>query len=314
MSNSQNIKFADPRQIGRDDTALKNYVESKGMTLSERSLDPYLKQRDQDRMKRLQAQPDPGPKAPAIVDPPRQVSHTPNPRWKGKLFVNPDPNAPLKWNEKKLIGDYARPFANWINTPERLGVFFGLASILLWLMIAKKRGLSNPRGRALALSAATGFGGWYASRPNIALAPYGIDQKQWAESLIPKNYAPKDASDLSMPILNKDYLHQAVQEMPGFNNTQRSFLSSGISSAPSLQSQRTVTTLEGLADGFSKRSGAVTGNKIGYLTRAVEGALIGSAFSSLAGLSPGTKKWVTGLSAAADSLYGNRLVNTLGYF
>ena len=136
------------------------------------------------------------------------------------------------------------------------------------------------------------------------------------ERITKTGYRTKYASDISikeaadffanLPNTDKLTLHDLVESTPGFTPPQRDFLHNGIYNAPSNK-----PNVMDLANGFTGTVNAVTGGLLPMTTRAIEGALIGGAFSSVMGVQPGTRKFVTGAAAVADSLFGNQLFNTI---
>lgn len=213
-------------------------------------------------------------------------------------------NAPVKWYDKPVMDSYIRPAMESVGGPGKAGMYAALLTFPLWATIANRRGLPNANARAGIVSAGIGALTYKGTQPkdkSIKQTP-----KMWANMFLPKT-----AAEMMSTPFNKSVLFQAVDDIDGLNNSQRIFLSDGISNATTANS-KVLTTLEGLADGFADSVGSVTGSKLSYVTRAIEGAVIGSAFSHLAGLSPRASKWTMGVAAVADSLYGNRLINTIG--
>ena len=97
-----------------------------------------------------------------------------------------------------------------------------------------------------------------------------------------------------------------VNSTPGFTPPQRDFLHNGIYNAPAKN-----PNIVDLANGIVSTVNDVTGGLLPTASRAIEGALLGSAFSGVMGVQPGTKKFITGAAAMANSLYGNTLFNTI---
>lgn len=118
----------------------------------------------------------------------------------------------------------------------------------------------------------------------------------------------KEAADFfaNMPNTDKLTLHDVVNSAPGFTPPQKDFLHNGIYNAPSNQ-----PNIADLTTGFINTVDTVTGGLLPASTRAIEGALIGSAFSGIMGLKPGTHKFAVGAATVVNSLYGNKLFNTI---
>lgn len=175
----------------------------------------------------------------------------------------------------------------------------------------ENNGAPNPeRGAALLSglgSAAVGAGTWYATRRGSG-KPYK-DGDDFADTILgPEGQGwMGGARKVGNDLFDKGSLIQGIDEMD-ITNGQRDFLSQGIQLAPG----KYETTLWGLGDGFSKAVDHNTGGLLGYATRALEGGLLGGAFSSLLGLSPQSANWVTGISATANALQGSQLFNAIG--
>jgi len=221
------------------------------------------------------------------------------------------------WRDIKFREGLLRPAVRGIGNNVNAGllagtIHFPIAYFLL-NRILRRRGADNPERTAAALSglgsAVVGAGAWWGTRNNSG-RPY-VDGDDFADTLLGgKNQgwfggAYKKGSDLGF--FDKGNLIQGIDEMD-ITNSQRDFLTEGISLAPG----KYQTTLWGLGDGFSKAVDHNTGGLLGYATRALEGGLLGGAFSSMLGLSPQNAKWVAGVSAAADALQGSQLFNAIG--
>ena len=209
------------------------------------------------------------------------------------------------WADKSLTRDILQPLLQKTGGPVGFSAVTGALSLPLWYLLARRL---RP-GKAPLLTAlggiTTGLGAWYGSKPITGK----YTDEDWSKMMVGMKTGSDDIFLAPMPI---PYLHKAVTEMPGFGSLQKDFLHEGVATAPQVTAEH--THLEGLTRGFDNLVGEVTNNKVAAFTRAIEGALIGSAFSSLLGVSPGTKKWMTGVTAAADALYGNKLVKALGQF
>lgn len=215
-----------------------------------------------------------------------------------------------KWYDKPIIDSYVRPTLEKIGGPKTFGATTAALSLPAWYLVSHLLGHKFTHWRPLTLSALTGVGGWYGTRPTNKLAvpkDPAMRKKAWAASFLPT----KTSSDLLATPIPAHNLFKAVHDAPGFNDLQKGFLFDGINNATS-SDKRVIATLEDLANGFEASVNDATGGKLSYATRAVEGALIGAAFSNIVGVSPANRKWAIGVSALADSLYGNKFVSTLG--
>jgi len=212
-----------------------------------------------------------------------------------------DTMSPQPWRKKLVKQDILHPAMKFIGGQKRFGAVAGLASAPLWYGLARYLDHDNPALLTAAGAGAVGYGAYLGTRPRTG--KYNSDQ--WARLVL----GMKQGSDVFTAPMQVPVLHQAVSSLPGFGPLQKDFLHTGIEEAPT---DGSYTHLAGLAQGFNSLVGNVTGNRVATATRAIEGALIGSAFSSLLGVSPGTKKWITGVAATADALYGNKLLGVLG--
>lgn len=209
-----------------------------------------------------------------------------------------------KWYDKPFLENYARRPLRWTGGPGQSAAFAGMLSFPLWYYLTKRKGFRGQRDSSLALSAITGAGAYMAAKPRRGL---GMDTAQWADAMIPKL-----GTDIFTAPLDPGSVTKAIQAIPGLGDTQRAFLMDGVENATPSRHSAALTTLEGLADGYTGSVGKVTGGRLPYVTRAIEGAVIGSAFAGVMGLSPSSRRWAAGIAAVADSLYGNRLVGALG--
>lgn len=215
----------------------------------------------------------------------------------------PAPAQPPKWYDKDIKEGLVRPSLNFVGGPVRMGMVTAGLGMLPFYLFARKRKLEHPFLRTMIFGGLTGAMGYGATGGSFTKNGYQYpNTKAWVDRLIG---APKTASDG----LNRADLFDAVADLPGYNIPQKNFLAMGVAASPGNDSS---VTLPELADGFNSMTGAVTGGLLPMATRAIEGAIIGSAFGHLIGAAPSTRKWITGLSAVADSLYGNRLINTVG--
>lgn len=217
-----------------------------------------------------------------------------------------------KWYDKPIIESYVRPALEKIGGPKTFGATTAAVSLPAWYLITKMLGHDFSHWRPLTAAAITGAGGWYATRSSTPLAVQkdkDLSRKAWADSLLPR--ASKEGSDIISAPIPAHNLFRAVHEAPGLNDLQRGFLFHGINNATA-SDKRAIATLEDLANGFESSVNEATSGRLGYVTRAVEGALIGAAFSGLVGMSPAHRKWATGVSSLTDALYGNKFVSTLG--
>ena len=226
--------------------------------------------------------------------------------------------------------DILRPAVEFIGGPKRMGGAAALAAfpIIYWLSkrAANRNMVSNPRTRAAIVSGVMspllGYGAYWLTKNRID-GKLPKDGKAFGEMILgapgsprwglrPEELASRTASDWSDPLnqpFGKGVLMQGVDELPA-TPAQKSFLNAGIKFAPGNNS----TTLWGLGDGFGQAVDTLTNSSLGYMARAVEGALIGGAFGALAGLSPTHRKWAAGIGAVADSLKGSEFYRTLGEF
>jgi hypothetical protein len=172
----------------------------------------------------------------------------------------------------------------------------GLLAGVPFYLFAKKNKLELPWLRTLGMFAVAGGAAYGLSR-----APGVNTTTGWVNRLIG---APKTASDF----IHRGDLFDAVADLPGYNDTQKNFLALGAAAAPG----NDAVTLSELSRGYSDVTGAVTGGLLPMATRALEGALIGSAFGALIGVQPNTRHWMAGIGAVADALYGNQLINRVG--
>lgn len=203
---------------------------------------------------------------------------------------------PKGWADKDIRDEYLRPALSFIGGPKRLGVAAGLLAGIPFYLFAKKNKLELPWLRTLGMFAVAGGAAYGLSR-----APGVNTTTGWVNRLIG---APKTASDF----IHRGDLFDAVADLPGYNDTQKNFLALGAAAAPG----NDAITLSELSRGYSDVTGAVTGGLLPMATRALEGALIGSAFGALIGVQPNTRHWMAGIGAVADALYGNQLINRVG--
>lgn len=236
---------------------------------------------------------------------------------------------PKEVRNKQINADFIQPFLKKVNSPVNLGLMAGVGSFLPTYLLFKLLRSNNPALRAAAVS--TGIGLATTGATTITGNNAVNSGPEWAKRLAPTSKpkyikdieemtaaATKDASDnynvaasafandypsWAMPHSTKQNLYGAVSATD-FSKDQKAFLSSGIQNSPG-----NLLNISDLAEGFEKTVGSVTGGLVPMATRAVEGAILGSAFSGLLGTTPGTSKWITGISALGDSLYGNQLFN-----
>lgn len=231
----------------------------------------------------------------------------------------------------KTVREGARTLFNKIKSPAHLGTAVGLLSFLPAWLAFKLLGRSNIKDatlKALAVSGAAGFATGISATPFRTKEGYTYGENLFGKDVkkndyykaVPKtgllNGYNKNASDLflkeaadylaDLPNTSKLTLHSLVENTPGFTNPQKDFLHNGIYNTPT--NNPNVIDLSG---GFSKAVNNITGGLLPNATRAIEGALLGSAFSDIMGVQPGTRKFVTGAAAVADSLWGNKLFNTI---
>ena len=210
----------------------------------------------------------------------------------------------VKWYDKDIKENYLRPALTTIGGPARLGLLTAAATGIPYYLLAKKAGFEGLKWRTLLFGGLAGLGAYGLAGGRFSPSGYKDPSTEaWVNRLIGM---PKTAADLQD--FGRDDLFDAVIDMPGYNIPQKNFLAFGVASAPGTDR----VDLPSLATGFGKVTGAVTGGLLPMATRAIEGAVIGSAFSHLLGVPPKGRKWITGLSAVADALYGNRLINTVG--
>lgn len=234
----------------------------------------------------------------------------------------------MSWKDIRPREDILRPAVEFIGGPKRMGAATALTAFPLFYWLSKRVATRNradkPGMRAAivsgVLSPLLGYGSYWLTknsldgrRPangkefgNLLLGEPGSNT--WGAT--PKDLANLTASDWSDPFsdpMSKGVLMQGVDELPA-TNAQKGFLNAGIKFAPGTSS----TTLWGLGDGFGQAVDTYTNSILGHTTRAVEGALIGSAFGALLGLSPTSRKWAAGIGAVADSLKGSEFYNALG--
>lgn len=221
-----------------------------------------------------------------------------------------------------------------IGSPNRVGLRTGLLTLLPSSIVMRLLGQNHAGLKALGISTAAGLGG------KLLTTPYNYDNRlTFGENLFGKDrtrqqrfldekwnkltstntgdgYSPKLSSDLAnkiavewmadLPNTDKLTLHDMVANTPGFTQPQRDFLHNGIYNAPGQN-----PNVMDLAGGFMNTVNTVTGGLLPMTTRAVEGALIGSAFGNVLGAQPGTKQFITGAAALVDGLAGNKLFNTI---
>ena len=224
---------------------------------------------------------------------------------------------------------------NKIGGPRNIWLGIGLLSLLPSYIAMRLLKQDHAIWKSLGISTALGLGGGLASTPirpkrgytygeNVLgkRAPkYVEDIDNIIDNLPSKrtfdgydtklgsdNYFLKEASAFlaDLPNTSKLTLHDLVNTTPGFTPPQRDFLHNGIYNAPAKN-----PNIVDLANGFVSTVNTVTGGLLPTASRAIEGALIGSAFSGVMGAQPGTKKFVAGATAMANSLWGNNLFNTI---
>jgi hypothetical protein len=212
--------------------------------------------------------------------------------------LTPRPKEPPKepFHKKDVRQDIVVPALRFVGGPKRLGLAAGALAAAPFYLFARKNRLEWPMLRTLAMGALAGTGAYYGSKPS-----YTTDGSTdaWINSL-----GIKTGSEA----MDRGGLFGAVADLPGFGDSQRNFLSLGVAATPGGSS----VTVPELAKGFERVTGAVTGGLLPAATRALEGALLGSAFGALAGLPPTGRKWAAGIGAVADALWGNRLLQTIG--
>ena len=234
-----------------------------------------------------------------------------------------------KLKDKRVTADILQPILKKVGSPGKLGLMVGAGTFLPSYLIFKLLRLKHPALRAAAL----GTGAGLVTTGATTVTGKGAVNKGdlWAEQLAPagkpkyikdieqmEKAAIKDASDFfntnasafaddypawAMPHSTKQNLYGAVNAAD-FTKGQKALLTSGIQNSPG-----NLLNISDLASGFEKTVGSVTGGLVPMATRAVEGAILGSAFSGLMGTTPGTKKWITGIASLGDALYGNQLFN-----
>lgn len=212
--------------------------------------------------------------------------------------------------------------------PGVIGLGAGVLSILPSYILMRLLKQRYPLAKALGLSAVVGAGTGISLIPTHPTPGYTfgenlfgkertsrhenidriIDNGEYTKKLSSDGYAFKEAAAFlaDLPNTSKLTLHDLVNSTPGFTPPQRDFLHNGIYNAPAKN-----PNIVDLANGFVSTVNNVTGGLLPTASRAIEGALLGSAFSGVMGVQPGTKKFITGAAAMANSLYGNTLFNTI---
>lgn len=232
---------------------------------------------------------------------------------------------PNTFGNKRISDDIIQPVLRKLGSPANVGLAASITTMPLAYVLLKM--MKSRHAGAGALGAAALTGAAFAGATNT-----GKKGEEWVESVSPsakpywqreieamRRASAKTASDnyneaasqfgwgkapWALPQSSKDVLYEAVNTVPSFTTNQRIFLMDGISNAPTHKPD-----LFDVASGFEQTVGKATGGLLPMATRAIEGAIIGSAFSHVMGLQPGAKAWATGLAALGDALYGNRLLN-----
>ncbi len=133
-----------------------------------------------------------------------------------------------------------------------------------------------------------------------------------AKNALSNKSASRDNASVGMDwaaAIDKQTTMAAIDNIPNFNPHQKSFLNTGFAISPT--TPYGTTTVPELQNGFASAVQGIVGNLVPAGIRYLEGHLIGGAFAGLAGLPPGTTKWVKRLTGAADALMGNRLFQSI---
>ena len=100
-----------------------------------------------------------------------------------------------KWYDKPIIDSYVHPTLEKIGGPKTFGAATAALSLPAWYLVSHLLGHEFTHWRPLTLSALTGVGGWYGTRPANKLAvpkDPAVRKKAWAASFLPT----KTSSDL----------------------------------------------------------------------------------------------------------------------
>lgn len=206
---------------------------------------------------------------------------------------------------------------NFAGSPGKIGLGLGILSFLPAWLIMRMTGHNHSLLKAAGIATAAGAAGTILTHPispkkgnkfsDKLLGSPSLYEADWRPE---ENKTPtiKTAADYmaNLPNTDKLTLHDLVDNVPGFTPPQRNFLHNGIYNAPT-----SSPNVFDLANGFTGTVNNVTGGLLPVATRAIEGALIGSAFGSVLGVKPGTKKFITGATTMVNSLWGNNLFNTI---
>ena len=216
-----------------------------------------------------------------------------------------------RWYDKDLRRDIVVPTMRFAGGPKRAGAMAGLLGAVPFYLWARKNKLEWPALRAFAgILPLVGGLTYYGTKPRVK--NYTTDE--WINSMgvktddVPDNHWFRLSGKTSADSIRRTDLFDLIADIPGLGNSQRNFLAMGAVSAPG---DNNITISE-LSQGFGAVTHAATGGLVSKVTAGIEGAVIGNAFSRLIGLSPTSRKWVTGMTAAADALWGNRLVRAIG--
>lgn len=211
-----------------------------------------------------------------------------------------------KWSDKDIRKDVVVPFLRLIGGPKRAALGVGAMGALPYYAYAKHNKLEWPGLRTgLLLFPLLAGASYYGLKPGKR-KNYSTDD--WINSLGIKTDDMPLADKTSSDLFFRPTLFDAVADLPGFGTAQKNFLALGVSAAPGGSN----ISLPELSHGFSAVTNGATGGLLPKITAGIEGAIIGNAFSRVLGLTPTSRKWVTGVSAVADSLWGNKLVKAIG--
>jgi len=213
--------------------------------------------------------------------------------------------AKTRWYDKDLREDFLRPALTALGGPKGAALAAAAGSGLPYYLFARLAGLEAPGWRTAAFAPLTGLVAYAGAGGRFTPGGYkDPDTETWVNRMMGAPWRSKTASDG----LSRHTLFEAVGDLPGHGIAQKNFLALGIAASPGGD----TLGLPALAQGFGGVANAVAGGALPAVVRAAEGALIGGAFGHLLGVPPKGRKWMAGVGAVADALYGNRLVNAVG--